>query len=154
MHSKKLTIVQSKCKLKDAEHNNIDRFHSCSVPNFYCVTDSLEFEIRFVTMSLNRCHLWSLYTHNTVILRWSTVRITPRGSSVAVMLRQSIKRCSSVAYQSRTKTFIDRLLSAVYHIKSVRGHQAQPEFIQKARSQLLRKWKDFRPCMALAWLAR
>lgn len=55
---------------------------------FYCMADSHEFDIRFVT----RC-LFGVIIH-TIIL-----------CTVAVMLQYPIERCGLVVYQSHTKTF-------------------------------------------------
>lgn len=59
---------------------------------FYCLTDSLEFEIS------------GPHPH-TIMLKHSMYYSATLLTMVAAMLRQPIKRCGLVAYQSHTKTF-------------------------------------------------
>ena len=63
---------------------------------FYCVTDSLEFEVRVVSVSLDRCHFGVLiHTYCNIMVkhsmyyRYSATFLT----TVAVML-QAVRLCS------------------------------------------------------------
>ena len=61
---------------------------------FYCVTDSLEFEVRIVSVSLDRCHFWVLIdAHCNIMVKYNMYYSAILLTTVAVML-QVLQLCS------------------------------------------------------------
>lgn len=122
---------------------NVEFSHSCSNPMICCVTDTLEFEISFISVSLRRCHFGVLIQSRYVEARYVLVHEAPDYGC-----RNAPATNRALQFTSLAKSY-QNILTEI-HLKSALGQLARPESRHKAHLDykvhcgFLRKLNDFK----------